>query len=175
MKKHNEEPKKNITMPAVIFLGLMAVYYYAFSNSTIKNIDYSNTDNYENYDTYKTYTWTLHENQILDIELNTTDNYIINGDSIYQGNTKLCSFSASHISNYKQAYKGAVEDGIIENGYLSGGEYVVSSYPTYRGTTYYYLISLDNFYYTVTLSSDTSLEALRECYNRVSFKIAKTA
>ena len=37
--------------------------------------------NYENYDTYKTYTWTLHENQILDIVIErSVDVVLISGD-----------------------------------------------------------------------------------------------
>ena len=177
MKKHNTEPKKNITAPAIFFLGLLATYYFIFTNNLLTEASYSSSNNetYENNETSKTYTWTLQDNQILDITLDTTNNHYIEGDSIYKGDTKLCSFGASHVANYRQAYEDAVTNGLVETGYLSGGEYVLSSYPNYRGTTYYYLISLNNFYYTVTLSSDISLETVRECYNKITFKINKTA
>lgn len=174
MERHNQQEKKNITVPAILFLSVLAAYYYVFANSTFA-IDSSSSSTPKQQTNYKTYTWTLRDNQILDIKIDATDDYYIDGSTIYQGSKPLCSFSASHVANYRQAYEDAVTNGLVETGYLSGGEYVLSSYPNYHGTTYYYLISLNNFYYTVTLSSDISLETVRECYNKITFQINKTA
>lgn len=179
MKEQSNQPKKNIVAHAIIILTILGAYYHLFTTYCIifDSSNYSSTDNSnKNEDTtYSTYTWTIQDNQVLEIKLKNSDNYYIDEYYIYKGNERVCTFIPEHTSYYQSSYRNAVELGIVEESRRGNLEYVLSGKNSYNQGFYYYLIKIDNFYYTIQLSSDISLEQTKDCFDRIEFIVKKHA
>lgn len=168
---NNIEPKKNVTAPAIIFLGLLAAFYYFVGYSFFGKAQYSNSNSIgnknESSNSYSTYIYTIQKNQVLELKLRNNNDYYMDNSSIYQGARKVCSLSPEHISYYQKSYSSAKKTGFIEEGRRDNLEYVLS----HSGNYSYYLIKIDDFYYSLTLYSMSSLDDAKECFDRLTITV----
>lgn len=169
IEQTNIEDNPNIAIPAIIFLSLLAIFYYFVSVKVFAsaNTDASNTGEQEETAQYLNYTLKIQDNQILDIKLRSNDDYYIEGNSIYQGQRRVCFFSYDHISYYKNTYNTIKRDGFVEENIKGNLEYILSS----SGNLHSYLIKINDFYYTLDLYSYVSLEQVKECFSRLTITV----
>ena len=169
--KTNIEDNPNIAVPAIIFLSLLAAFYYFISvkvfASANTDTDTSNTVEQEETAQYLNYTLKIQDNQILNIKLRSNDDYYIDGNSIYQGQRRGCFFSYDHISYYKNIYNAMKRDGFVEENIKGNLQYILSS----SGNLHSYLIKINDFYYTLDLYSYVSLDQVKECFSRLTITV----